>query len=62
MVIKCPVCKTETVWEENSSRPFCSERCRILDLGKWASGEYRVAGEEKADGGGGSNGENRQDE
>jgi hypothetical protein len=29
-------------WEENPWRPFCSERCKLLDLGKWASEEYRV--------------------
>lgn len=36
-----------TTWEENPWRPFCSERCKLLDLGKWASDEYRVEGEEK---------------
>ena len=42
MKLNCPICKRETVWEENPSRPFCSERCRLVDLGAWASGEYRV--------------------
>jgi endogenous inhibitor of DNA gyrase (YacG/DUF329 family) len=32
---------------ENKSRPFCSERCRLIDLGKWAADEYRLP--EKAD-------------
>lgn len=45
MKIHCPLCKKETTWEENPFRPFCSERCRLLDLGKWASGDYRIAGE-----------------
>lgn len=45
MQLRCPVCKQETTWEENPTRPFCSERCRTADLGKWASGEYRIAGE-----------------
>lgn len=45
MVTKCPVCKKEAVWEDNPFRPFCSERCRLIDLGKWASEEYRIAGE-----------------
>jgi uncharacterized protein len=40
--IKCPCCKKETTWEENPFRPFCSERCRLTDLGKWASDEYRI--------------------
>ena len=47
-MIKCPVCKKETAWKDNPFRPFCSERCRLTDLGKWAAEEYRIAGE-KAD-------------
>jgi len=43
----CPVCKKKTFWENNSFRPFCSGRCRLLDLGKWASEEYRIAGGKK---------------
>jgi endogenous inhibitor of DNA gyrase (YacG/DUF329 family) len=62
MVIKCPVCKKETVWEENPFHPFCSERCRILDLGKWASGEYRITGDKKADRREAHDDENRRDE
>ena len=42
MQIKCPVCKRKTTWEENPHRPFCSERCKLIDLGKWASEEYKV--------------------
>jgi endogenous inhibitor of DNA gyrase (YacG/DUF329 family) len=45
--ITCPVCKKETTWDGNKFRPFCSERCRLIDLGKWASEEYRVPGENK---------------
>jgi endogenous inhibitor of DNA gyrase (YacG/DUF329 family) len=44
-MIRCPICKKETRWEGNEFRPFCSERCRLTDLGKWASDEYRIAGE-----------------
>jgi len=47
MKIICPVCKAATTWEENPARPFCSDRCKLIDLGKWASGEYRVEGEEQ---------------
>jgi len=43
--IKCPFCKKYAVWEDNPWRPFCSERCRNLDLGKWFDEDYRVAGE-----------------
>ncbi len=34
-----------TTWEENPWKPFCSERCKLIDLGRWASGEYRIEGE-----------------
>ncbi len=42
--IKCPQCKKSVSWKENPDRPFCSERCRLLDLGQWADESYRVAG------------------
>jgi endogenous inhibitor of DNA gyrase (YacG/DUF329 family) len=47
MVIVCPVCKNKTTWEENPWRPFCSERCKLIDLGKWVSEEYKIEGEEE---------------
>jgi endogenous inhibitor of DNA gyrase (YacG/DUF329 family) len=43
--VTCPICKKGARWEKNPYRPFCSERCRLIDLGKWASEEYRVPGE-----------------
>lgn len=39
----CPMCKKEITWDGNPFRPFCSERCRLIDLGKWAAEEYRLA-------------------
>jgi endogenous inhibitor of DNA gyrase (YacG/DUF329 family) len=51
-LVKCPVCGKEAAWRENPFRPFCSERCRLIDLGKWASEEYRIAGKKGSDGGG----------
>lgn len=45
MKIKCPVCNKYVGWRDNPSRPFCSERCRNVDLGKWFDEDYRVAGE-----------------
>jgi len=45
MKITCPICKTVTTWEENPHRPFCSERCKLIDLGKWAEEEYKIPGE-----------------
>jgi endogenous inhibitor of DNA gyrase (YacG/DUF329 family) len=47
--IKCPICKKDAVWEGNPFRPFCSDRCRLMDLGKWASEEYRITGQKKGE-------------
>jgi endogenous inhibitor of DNA gyrase (YacG/DUF329 family) len=44
MKITCPICKTVTTWEENPHRPFCSERCKLIDMGKWASEDYKIPG------------------
>ncbi|MGH7884503.1 MAG: DNA gyrase inhibitor YacG [Thermodesulfobacteriota bacterium] len=41
-IIKCPYCRQKTDWEGNKWRPFCSERCKMIDLGKWASEDYKV--------------------
>ncbi len=46
--IKCPICRKDTHWENNPFRPFCSERCRLMDLGKWASEDYRIPDGKKA--------------
>ena len=43
---KCPQCRKETPWQDNAYRPFCSERCRTLDLGAWASDTYHIPGEQ----------------
>ncbi|MBF0559492.1 MAG: DNA gyrase inhibitor YacG [Nitrospirae bacterium] len=42
MQVRCPACKKKTTWEENPFKPFCSERCKLIDLGTWASEEYKV--------------------
>ena len=47
MKIKCPICKNITTWEENPNRPFCSERCKLIDLGAWASDEYSIQGKKE---------------
>ena len=44
--MKCPTCNKPVVWEGNSFRPFCSERCKLIDLGKWVDEEYRVPGKQ----------------
>ena len=44
-VVKCPICGRETEFENNEFRPFCSERCKILDLGSWADESYALPAE-----------------
>jgi hypothetical protein len=42
-LVRCPQCGGDAVWSpDNRWRPFCSERCRTIDLGAWASESYRV--------------------
>jgi len=44
--VKCPRCaKLVAYTRENPYRPFCSERCKLIDLGQWADGSYRVPAE-----------------
>ena len=41
--LRCPTCKTlVTTTAEDADFPFCSDRCRRIDLGKWASGDYKI--------------------
>jgi len=47
MQIICPICRNITTWEENPFRPFCSERCKLLDLGAWADETYRIRGKKE---------------
>jgi uncharacterized protein len=39
---RCPICKS-SVEEQAAARPFCSERCRLIDLGNWLDGRYTLA-------------------
>jgi uncharacterized protein len=42
-VVKCPQCGTPVPWTPDSKwRPFCSERCKTIDLAAWASERYRI--------------------
>jgi uncharacterized protein len=43
MKYHCPICKTPTDSETRTEFPFCSERCRLLDLGAWAAEKYVVS-------------------
>jgi len=42
MIIKCPRCGNKAETEGNRYRRFCSERCKLIDLGNWISGNYRI--------------------
>lgn len=45
-VVSCPTCQQPVAWSEKSPwRPFCSERCRLIDLGEWADEGHRIAGD-----------------
>lgn len=44
--IKCPRCGKAVYWNQSYPfRPFCSDRCRLIDLGGWANEEHVIAGE-----------------
>ena len=46
-VVECPRCGAPVSWTLAAKfRPFCSERCKFVDLGDWATERYRVAGDE----------------
>jgi endogenous inhibitor of DNA gyrase (YacG/DUF329 family) len=43
--MKCPICKKEIAarsWRDSPVFPFCSSRCKLIDLGRWLTGDYRV--------------------
>ena len=42
-MMTCPICK-KTAARDNPDFPFCSERCRIIDLGNWAADKYVIPG------------------
>ncbi len=44
--IKCPQCGEMFELNASNSKPFCSERCKLIDLGAWADGSYSVPAEE----------------
>lgn len=45
--VPCPTCGKILVWNKsNPFRPFCSERCKLIDLGEWANETHRISGEE----------------
>ncbi len=46
--VKCPKCGKQTEYNGNEFRPFCSERCKLIDFGAWADGEYALTTQETA--------------
>jgi endogenous inhibitor of DNA gyrase (YacG/DUF329 family) len=45
---QCPICR-KALPENAKTLPFCSERCRLIDLGNWLGGQYRIATDEPTD-------------
>jgi len=44
--VKCPTCQKQVEWSKSSTfRPFCSDRCRLIDLGEWASEKHAIPAE-----------------
>ncbi|AVJ55140.1 DNA gyrase inhibitor YacG [Idiomarina sp. OT37-5b] len=44
--VPCPTCQTTVEWSDKSPfKPFCSERCKLIDLGEWANEEKAIPGE-----------------
>ncbi|MFD2164963.1 DNA gyrase inhibitor YacG [Thalassotalea euphylliae] len=42
--VNCPTCEKTVVWQsENEYRPFCSERCKLIDLGDWAEENHKIS-------------------
>ncbi|MFV0388354.1 MAG: DNA gyrase inhibitor YacG [Pyrinomonadaceae bacterium] len=42
MIVKCPTCSKRNEYEGNEFRPFCSNRCKLLDFGEWEEGTYSL--------------------
>ena len=49
-LVKCPTCKRTLDWSASEYRPFCSERCRLIDLGAWLSEKHAIPGDAPAEG------------
>jgi len=49
-VVRCPTCQRELLWSAQSPwRPFCSERCRMVDLGAWFAEDRRIPADAPAE-------------
>lgn len=50
LTVDCPTCGAPVEWAEKSAfRPFCSDRCKLIDLGAWAAEEHKIAGSEESE-------------
>lgn len=47
--VKCPTCRREIDWSQSPYRPFCSERCKLIDLGAWLTEKHAIPGEPASD-------------
>ena len=47
--VACPTCGEKFKYSDSEFRPFCSERCQLIDLGHWLEGDYAIPAEEKID-------------
>ena len=46
ITVQCPTCSAPVEWKtENAYRPFCSDRCKLIDLGAWASEAHAIPGD-----------------
>lgn len=44
LVVNCPHCKKQFEYFESLNRPFCSDKCKMIDMGGWLSESYAIAG------------------
>jgi endogenous inhibitor of DNA gyrase (YacG/DUF329 family) len=44
--VRCPTCGALVDWSSEANRPFCSRRCRLVDLEAWANERFRIPGEQ----------------
>lgn len=46
VIVLCPTCQKEVVWSSQQRfKPFCCERCKLIDLGEWANGDRKIPGD-----------------
>ena len=46
IAVKCPTCHKQVTWNKTEAyKPFCSERCKLIDLGEWASETHAIPGD-----------------